>query len=68
MGLCPPDGRRSVSQRSLYSDLHRIASLLHDAGGTCASMLYVAIAAAALTVVLMIATPKPLRAAHLGWG
>jgi oxalate/formate antiporter len=41
-----------------------LASLLHDAAGTWASVFYVAIAADALTAVLAIAALKPLRARY----
>ena len=41
-----------------------LASLLHDAAGTWASVFYVAIAADALTAVLAIAVLKPLRATY----
>jgi MFS transporter, OFA family, oxalate/formate antiporter len=41
-----------------------LASLLHDAAGTWASVFYVAIAADALTAVLAIAALKPLRASY----
>jgi OFA family oxalate/formate antiporter-like MFS transporter len=43
-----------------------LASLLHDAAGTWASVFYVAIAADALTAVLAIAALKPLRARYRG--
>jgi oxalate/formate antiporter len=41
-----------------------LASLLHDAAGTWASVFYVAIGADALTAILAIAALKPLRAAY----
>jgi oxalate/formate antiporter len=41
-----------------------LASLLHDAAGTWASVFYVAIAADALTAVLAIVALKPLRARY----
>jgi len=43
-----------------------LASLLHDAAGTWASVFYVAIAADAVTAVLAIAALKPLRARYRG--